>query len=163
MTFSGASDGSIIGLPSSAASQPPGISAPNRPAIRILLTATELVAASKTNGGSFKHGTAIAIGFVPSRGSAPNVGSTEGGQLVIQTPIMSWSNAFMAWYDAIPKWRALPIVTIPKPTFLALSIAISIALGVMMVPRPRSESTVAVLGVSRTTFQLGRGLIDPSW
>ena len=53
------------------------------------------------------------------------------------------------------------MVTIPSPTFLAFSMAMSMALGVMMVPRPRSESMVAVLGDSRTIFQSGRGLICP--
>ena len=62
----------------------------------------------------------------------------------------------------MPRCRALPMVTMPTPTFLAFSMAISMALGVTIVPRPRSESTVAVLGVSLITFQSGRGLIDPS-
>jgi len=54
------------------------------------------VAASNTKGGSFKAGTAMAMGLVPSLGSAPKVGSTEGGQLVMQMPIMSCSKAIMA-------------------------------------------------------------------
>ena len=153
----------MMGLPSWSASQPAGISAPNLWAMRILLTATELVAASNTNGASFRVGTATAIGLVPSRGSAPKVGNTDGGQLVMQTPIMSWAKARIEWYDAIPKCRALPMATMPTPTAAAFWMAMSMAFGVMIVPRPRSESMVAVLGVSRITFQSGRGFIEPSW
>ena len=47
------------------------------------------------------------------------------------------------------------MVTIPTPTFLAFSMAISIALGVTMMPRPRSESMLAVAGVSRVMRQFG--------
>ena len=97
VNFSGAGPASMMGVPSSAASHPPGISAPSRAAMRILFTATELVATSNTKGGSFRAGTAMAIGLVPNRGSAPNVGSTWGGQLVMQMPIMSCSRANMAW------------------------------------------------------------------
>ena len=86
----------MIGLPSSPASQPPGMGDPRRAAMRILFTAKELVAASNTKGGSFKAGTAMAMGLVPSLGSAPKVGSTEGGQLVMQMPIMSCFKAIMA-------------------------------------------------------------------
>ena len=43
----------------------------------------------------------------------------------------------------------------PTPTFLAFSMAISIALGVTMMPSPRSESIFAVAGVSRVMRQLG--------
>ena len=63
----------------------------------------------------------------------------------------------------MPKCRALPMATMPTPTLRAFSMARFMALGVMMVPRPRSESTVAVEGVSRMTFQSGRGLMEPSW
>ena len=59
--------------------------------------ATELVAASKTKGASLRAGTATAMGLVPSRGSAPKVGTMRGGALVMQTPIMSCSRASMAW------------------------------------------------------------------
>ena len=55
----------------------------------ILFDATELVAASKTKGNSVFAGTATAIGFVPNLGSAPKVGKTATGVLVIHTPIMS--------------------------------------------------------------------------
>ena len=58
-------------------------------------------------------------------------------------------------------WRPFDMVTIPTPTFLALSIAISIALGAMIMPRPVSESMLAVAGVSRTILQLGLGLTSP--
>ena len=104
----------------------------------------------------------MAMGLVPSRGSAPKVGTTDGGQLVIQTPIISCSSASIAWYDAIPKCRALPSVTIPTPTSAALRMAMSIALGVVMMPSPRSESMLAVLGVSRTIRKSGVGLICPA-
>ena len=36
------------------------------------------------------------MGFVPSLGSAPNVGRTLGGQEVMHSPIMSCSSAIMA-------------------------------------------------------------------
>ena len=62
-----------------------------------LLPATVLVAASNTKGASLRDGTAMAMGLVPSRGSAPKVGTTDGGQLVMHTPIMSCSSAIMAW------------------------------------------------------------------
>ena len=53
---------------------------------------------SKTNGGIVAAGAAHAIGFVPSRGSAPNVGTTIARPLVdIDTPIMSCGSASIAW------------------------------------------------------------------
>ena len=63
---------------------------PGEPAtVRMRFTATEVVAPSKTKGGSTRVGAAMAMGLVPKRASAPKVGTMEGGQLVMQTPIMS--------------------------------------------------------------------------
>ena len=79
----------------------------------------------------------------------------------MHTPIMSRSNAIIAWYDAIPRCPELRTVTTPIPEAAAFSIAISIAFGVTMMPSPPSESTFAVDGVSRRIRQFGAGLIAP--
>ena len=86
----------MIGVPSASPTQPGMRSCSSLRARPSLFPATVLVAASKTNGGSLSAGAARAMGFVPSRGSAPKVGSTLGGQEVMQVPIMSCSSAIMA-------------------------------------------------------------------
>src|SRR5687767_5072514 len=98
----GGGTSSMMGTPSVSATQPAIRLLSSRRASPSLLPATVLVAASYTKGGSSPAGAANAIGFVPSRGSAPNVGSTLGGHEVMQTPIMSCSRAIMAWYEAMP-------------------------------------------------------------
>ena len=152
----------MMGVPSMSATMPPGRMALSRLAMRNLLTATTLVAMSSTNGGSFMAGTATAMGLVPSRGSAPNVGSTCGGAADMQTPTMSCGSAIMAWYAAMPTWPQRPMVTTPMPVFFAFSMAISMAFGAMMMPSPSSASIFAVEGRSRTTRHSGTGLIRPA-
>ena len=68
-----------------------------RRALRTLLTGTTLVAMSNTHGRSSRVGAAMAMGFVPRRGARPKVGATSGPVAVMQTPIMSWGSASMAW------------------------------------------------------------------
>ena len=81
----------------------------------------------------------------------------------MHTPTMSCGSAIMAWYAAMPTCPHRPIVTTPMPVFFAFSMAISIALGAMMMPSPSSASMFAVEGRSRTTRQSGSGLIRPVW
>ena len=61
----------------------------------------------------------------------------------------------------MPRCLALEMVTISTPVLRAFCIAISMALGVTMIPWPRSESMLAMDAVSRTTLQLGLSLISP--
>ena len=62
----------------------------------------------------------------------------------------------------MPLWLALRIATAPMPVRFAFSIAIAIALGAIMMPRPVSQSIVAVDGFSCTTCQFGRAWTSPS-
>ena len=99
----GGSTSSIIGVPSWPATHPPNSWVPFLLARPSLFPATALIAASNTKGASLSAGAAIAIGLVPSTGSAPKVGKTPGGHDVIHIPIISFSTAFKAWYEAIPR------------------------------------------------------------
>ena len=88
----------MIGAPSGAAIHPGSILAPTRFARVALLPAIWVVPISNRNGGMSPAGAAHAIGFVPSIGRAPNVGSILTPPLVdIARPIMSASAAIMAW------------------------------------------------------------------
>ena len=87
----------MIGVPSASAIHPGARLWPIRLASVSLLPATVLVAASKTKGDSLSAGAATAIGFVPMIDSAPKVGTTMGGQEVMHMPIISCSNAIIAW------------------------------------------------------------------
>ena len=82
--------------------------------------------------------------------------------LPMHTPIMSWSSARMAWNASIPRWPPLLAVTMPTPASLAFWMAMSMALGPVMMPRPRSASMVAVATVSRRMRGWGRGFSVPS-
>ena len=55
----------------------------------------------------------------------------------------------------MPLWLALRMVTAPMPVFFAFSIAMAIAFGATMTPRPLSQSIVAVDSRSLITFQSG--------
>ena len=61
-----------------------------------LLAGTMLIAASNTNGASLSPGAASAMGLVPNRASAPNVGLTLAGHDDMVIPIMSCSKAIIA-------------------------------------------------------------------
>ena len=152
----------IIGFPFSSVIHPGARGTPILWATLTLLVAIALVAASNTNGAFFNAGAATAIGFVPIPGIAACVGTTLVVDDVIQVPIISWSNAIIAWYAAIPKCLPFPILTNPTPVFLAFSIAISMHNGTTTTPRPLSESTVAQDSVSLVIFQFGLGFADPS-
>jgi hypothetical protein len=95
----------------------------------------------------------MAMGFVPSRGSAANVGTIFAPAEVIVIPTMSSSAAIIAWWPMGPEWPALNIATAPMPTSLALPIAILIALGPRIIAWPPAASITAVVGLSRTIFQ----------
>ena len=94
---SGAGRSSITGVPSASATQPGSTFVPRRCASRILFPAKELIDASKMKGASSPAGAAIAMGFNPTRASAPNVGATSRPPMVIAMPIMSCASASCAW------------------------------------------------------------------
>ena len=143
---SGTGRSSITGVPSASAIQPGRTSAPARFSSTILLPATALIEASKMNGASSPAGAAIAIGFSPTRASAPNVGATSSPPTVIAMPIMSCASASCAWYAAAPKCPPPVATTVATPQLRAFSIAISIACGPIVSPSPPSESTTAAAG-----------------
>ena len=90
------SPSSMIGAPSGPAIQPGSVPRSSRCASRILLPATELIEASKMNGGSVRAGAAMEIGFNPSMAVAPPVGAIATPPAVIATPTMSCSSAIAA-------------------------------------------------------------------
>ena len=92
----------MIGRPSPSLIHPGSVRSPSRCASRTLLPATELIEASKMNGGWSRAGTAIAIGLSSTSRSAPKVGVIATPPAVIETPIMSSSSAIAAWYAAAP-------------------------------------------------------------
>ena len=53
------------------------------------------------------------------------------------------------------------MVTTPTPTFLAFSMAICMPFGATTSPSPRSQSMLAVAGLSRTMRQSGVALSAP--
>ena len=121
------------------------------------------VAASKRKKGSFLAGAAREMGLVPNLDSAPKVGGIPTPPAVMQMPTISASAAIMAWWPTAPVCPLLFIETAPMPTFRAFSMAIRMALGAIMMPRPRSASIVAVAGDSRKTRQSGRAFSPPLW
>ena len=82
-----------MGVPSDSDIHPGMVLTPNRFARVILFPATELIDASNINGGCDLVGAAIAIGFKPTRRSAPPVGTTVTPPVVIAIPTMSCSRA----------------------------------------------------------------------
>ena len=120
-----------------------------------------VVAASNSRKGSFLAGAAMAIGLVPSRGSAPSGGTASEPAAVYVTPTMSSLAAIIAWWPMAPEWPELKTETTPTPTWRALSMAMRISRGPRMVTSPLSQSTVAVPGASRIVRTLGRGLSVP--
>ena len=112
---------------------------------------------SMSRGASFPAGAATPMGLAPSRGSAPKVGRTPTPPLeaVMHTPTMSCRAASMAKCPTAPRWPQLDTLTIPVPNRLAFSIAISMRLRPMEIPRARSASMVAVACASRMTRQSG--------
>ena len=152
-SMSGTGTGSSFGVPSRSVIQPGSSSAPTLCASLILLPAIALVAASNRKGASFRAGAAMAMGFVPSRGSAANVGTIFAPDEVIVSPTMSSSAASIAWWPIGPECPALNIATAPMPTSLALPMAILIAFGPRMIAWPPAASITAVVGLSRTIFQ----------
>ena len=147
-----------MGAPSRPAIHPPSMFAPTRLASCSLFPAMADVAASNSRNGSDLAGAAMAIGLVPIRGSAPNVGSTSSPPAVAVMPTISACAASIAWCPIAPECPALYMVTTPTPTSRALSMAMFMALGPRMTARPRSASTVAVDGDSRTIRMSGLGL-----
>ena len=158
---SGTGVSSMMGVPSPSAIQPGNRSEPTLFARENLLPAICEVAASKSSGGSTFPGAAIEIGLVPNLGSAAKVGNTPVPAAVAHMPTMSFFAACIEKCPTAPRWPPLFMVTIPTPTVLAFSMAMSIARRPRMMPSPRSALMTAVPGVSRSICQLGLGLTCP--
>src|SRR5512140_2705944 len=79
---------SVVGTPDVSIAQPAGIcGAPSKNALKILPTATVVVAMSSSHGRPASPGTDTQIGLVPTRPSHPCQGGTMGLALHITTPI----------------------------------------------------------------------------
>jgi hypothetical protein len=89
--------GSFEGIPSFVSAQPTGIGFFFLCSISSLPLAAVVVAKSATNAGCLPAGIATAIGFVPSILSLEKVGATNADALVMAIPIISFSNAIIAW------------------------------------------------------------------
>ena len=70
------SRGSVLGFPSEVMSQPGGAGRFSLALLRILPAATVVVAMSSRKGSPGRPGAANAMGSVPRRAWAPNVGET---------------------------------------------------------------------------------------
>ena len=88
--------GSVEAPPSERTIQPSGIPLPRAWASLILPAATAEVAMSISTGSPRADGTAIAIGLVPSRASAPPNGATLFGERPESAVIMAMKPAFAA-------------------------------------------------------------------
>jgi hypothetical protein len=118
----------MTGRPRRSTAHPTGIARPFLQATTAWPSEAVLVAMSSRKGRLRLAGAATAIGFVPSFGSAPKVGTTEGSAtFVVTTPIMPCSAAIDAYAPAAPKWPELRTDTTATPCSAAFSTAIRIA------------------------------------
>ena len=154
---------SVTVRPSPSTTQPGGSGQPFRSCTLILPAAVVVVAMSSTKGWLRPAGAAKAIGFVPSTGTAPRVGTMLTWRVALVTsPTAPRAAAMRAYTPAAPKWCELRTATTPTPTASALSTARFIAIADTGWPRPAPASSSAVQGPSRTTTGRARRSSLPS-